>query len=1039
MSFNEKLPEWGNPGAEPPANKKQAGFLPGEKPPADWFNWLFHRGYKVLEEIRSKVELIGNKGKPGGYASLDDSGKVPADQLPFNEELENTVAQHTEDINQLEERLDTEQRQDVVLNAGMQILNAQRSAAFSLNGIKGRTLVNLLGKDGNFEDLSKWTTTIGTNISSDHRYIAGSKGVIATNSTMGNAAEFYKKIEVDTSKYYLLAGYALSNLDIAFTAGSVVANESGGGSSIRFNPGSDTSFTRKTIKFKPTVKDFYITFYVYGKAGVITAAVFDAVCLYELSASEYAALDNMTTEQINTKYPYVDSVQPVRNAYAIRYGENLLPPFYEYVTSTSGSTLNIKTMYEADLITTATTQPWNAFIPVLGGGTYTLSYESSNPAIAYINLQWLDEYGVPLGYTPKNENGQTVQAPASAVRAKILVTATAAGTFNFKNPMLTLGSTPKPFKPREDAMLALQTDLNADPLTGANADEVFEKDGQYFKLAKWKRVALDETISGLGASSFTGFKVVAMDISGGLPSTDLITKYDGKVLSKKTNAFTTGDMAALESDSRLRISISNTDSGWGDNYSPTADEIKAYFMGWVMRQDGTVDQPYTSGVKFWRTKLDNSNPTNILPTTQAPNWTPYQLVYQLATPTVEPIVSEGMLTFNEGDNQIEVGTGMVVRESVKPYGTATTGGTKVINYKYADVDTWLKYPLKEFVGVYRNGALDPAWDVKAAGNAGQGLYFAQCFPEKYDDYAAYSVTYKMLDKSPIAPFTGSYGFNESALLLDLLDTVKNIMSGAISSGKDDGIERKNDVVASLNSIGVTASTNDSWETLLSKIELIITADGDAEVSHVLAGRTFTNKYGGGKLTGTIPNLTGVRTATGAGRWPDGAISVYPERGYQAGGVGGGEIKVLTSQLQFADGNLVPGNILSGKNIFGVVGTAIAGKRSASGTTTTLGQTGTFYDFPGQTRSWPYVNVSGLSFEPSMIFLKLDSWHTVYRAGWNMHGDTAANVSLKMNILTMSTGGSTYTTFRVSGYADVRPGSFQLPTPAYGTYSWWAIE
>ncbi|ETT58170.1 phage tail protein [Paenibacillus sp. FSL H8-0457] len=87
MSFNEKLPDWGNPGTEPPASKKQAGFLPSEKPPADWFNWLFNRAYKVLEEIRSKVELLGNKGKPGGYAGLDNTGKIPPELLPDGQEI----------------------------------------------------------------------------------------------------------------------------------------------------------------------------------------------------------------------------------------------------------------------------------------------------------------------------------------------------------------------------------------------------------------------------------------------------------------------------------------------------------------------------------------------------------------------------------------------------------------------------------------------------------------------------------------------------------------------------------------------------------------------------------------------------------------------------------------------------------------------------------------------------------------------------------------------------------------------------------------
>ncbi len=78
-----------------------------------------------------------------------------------------------------------------------------------------------------------------------------------------------------------------------------------------------------------------------------------------------------------------------------------------------------------------------------------------------------------------------------------------------KKPMLTLGLSPKPFKPREDSMLALQTDLYADPATGANADEVFEKDGQYFKMAKWKKVVLDGSLSWtIGPSSSAGYKQV---------------------------------------------------------------------------------------------------------------------------------------------------------------------------------------------------------------------------------------------------------------------------------------------------------------------------------------------------------------------------------------------------------------------------------------------------------------------------------------------------------------------------------------------------
>ncbi|ABR46666.1 hypothetical protein Amet_4343 [Alkaliphilus metalliredigens QYMF] len=53
--FNEQLPEWLNEGTEPPAQKKSDGWLPTEKPPAGWFNWLFNKIYKCIKEIRQKV------------------------------------------------------------------------------------------------------------------------------------------------------------------------------------------------------------------------------------------------------------------------------------------------------------------------------------------------------------------------------------------------------------------------------------------------------------------------------------------------------------------------------------------------------------------------------------------------------------------------------------------------------------------------------------------------------------------------------------------------------------------------------------------------------------------------------------------------------------------------------------------------------------------------------------------------------------------------------------------------------------------------
>jgi len=55
VALEEQLPAWQAPGVEPPGSKKTSGFAPGEKPPADYFNWLFSRTSAALDELYVKV------------------------------------------------------------------------------------------------------------------------------------------------------------------------------------------------------------------------------------------------------------------------------------------------------------------------------------------------------------------------------------------------------------------------------------------------------------------------------------------------------------------------------------------------------------------------------------------------------------------------------------------------------------------------------------------------------------------------------------------------------------------------------------------------------------------------------------------------------------------------------------------------------------------------------------------------------------------------------------------------------------------------
>jgi hypothetical protein len=83
MPFDQNnLPEWNAPGVEPPQSKKDNGWGPGEKPPGDWFNWFFNKTYNALKSLFTYAQHKEEKGQPNGYASLDESGKVPTSQLP---------------------------------------------------------------------------------------------------------------------------------------------------------------------------------------------------------------------------------------------------------------------------------------------------------------------------------------------------------------------------------------------------------------------------------------------------------------------------------------------------------------------------------------------------------------------------------------------------------------------------------------------------------------------------------------------------------------------------------------------------------------------------------------------------------------------------------------------------------------------------------------------------------------------------------------------------------------------------------------------
>lgn len=129
------------------------------------------------------------------------------------------------------------------------------------------------------------------------------------------------------------------------------------------------------------------------------------------------------------------------------------------------------------------------------------------------------------------------------------------------------------------------------------------------------------------------------------------------------------------------------------------------------------------------------------------------------------------------------------------------------------------------------------------------------------------------------------------------------VEGALEELFQCGVNSKNKVVQAINS-KITVpdlNSNNSWDEISNSIRNIKEGRGNAQVSQVLQGSTFTNDSGQ-LLTGTMPNRGGAQTIT------PGPINKTLENGYY-----GGDITII------GDSDLKPENIKQGINIFGVTG------------------------------------------------------------------------------------------------------------------------
>ncbi|MGN8233246.1 hypothetical protein ACTHAL_001474 [Priestia flexa] len=467
--------------------------------------------------------------------------------------------------------------------------------------------------------------------------------------------------------------------------------------------------------------------------------------LYEVSQSEYdKVLVDWDAVTVQNRYPAVEGIKPLKNPCLIVSGDNLLPPFKEWRLHANAEN-KIITPYELEIGSKGSYQVSDVYIDCIPGKDYTFSAEMNYPA--YYDFHWLDANGVSTTIRVNQRDTFTFSLPANARQIRVVANhGTEIGKFRFKNPILTLGAKPKLFKPQDKSYLFVEAALH-----GINNDNdvCYQEGGRWKVLKKWDEIILEANIGWKGTVSYTGYKRVyfPLPVEGNISGSIKLLKYQGTILNRDST-YARPDVYFVVSDGNVYITVSNTDTGFLDTYSPTLDELKAYFNGWKAKSVDSNNKPTA-----WVSVIDGTDaPTQTLAyvsANKASGYTGYRLLYQLTIQKVIDITDkvEGALIIN-GQTQISVESGIIIREKVAS--PTLVGNLAFINRKAGDSnDNPLNYRTLKILNIYKGTTSDfYNWSIEK-NFLGHGLERAVMPSNLVDPTANYYVTYLVLDKEKL--------------------------------------------------------------------------------------------------------------------------------------------------------------------------------------------------------------------------------------------------------------------------------------------------
>ncbi|KZL93570.1 hypothetical protein [Clostridium magnum] len=529
--------------------------------------------------------------------------------------------------------------------------------------IEGLTVVNLLGTDGDCEDVGRWSQSNGTPSLDSSNKVIGSNSIKITSQTIGSCGVYLNIVSksLDASKYYCVSAYLKNG-----NATNVYL--------MKYNGSNYTSLAGTTItdatKFNKVMYKFAGSENIQFLMVMLTStasgqyAYVDGIMLEEITATQYADANFVPSPYVNGDYSVGESFTVIKTR-----GKNKLNLVQGSYGTSGNFVAYVKSLTHRDGVITA--KPGTTYAVSLSSPLkYAVHEFDCNRNLLTTAVSWSASAVSSFTYTTGSNTRY--------IAIQFTIDDTTRMYAEDYQIQLEEGSVATAYEPCKEAYMKIPYPLRSVP--SGTTDEITE--GKWIK--RIEKAALDGALSWSLFAHGTGFKRVVVSLSNIYgTSTSVLYKHNSKVLPVNGSG-TTADSYMLFSNldasfpNQLFITIPSADSGWADAYTPSVDELRAYFNGYKMYQleSGGSMTPYNgTGTKAWA-KINQASPSvsgvdyslTTCPTALCGNgYIPYRLYYQLATPVILEINQPNLVTFPTGDLVIESSSKSWVRPASITY------------------------------------------------------------------------------------------------------------------------------------------------------------------------------------------------------------------------------------------------------------------------------------------------------------------------------------------------------------------------------------